>query len=128
MRRFVGIDLGDEPAPDKTTVCKFRHLMEKHGLANKWFKAANRHLHDHGLKLSQGTIVDATIPGAAPSTRNRAEARNPEMHHTKKGNQRQFGMKARIGVDELTSLVHRVVTTAANVADVTQAGRLLHDR
>ena len=128
MRRFVGIDLGREPAPDETTVCKFRHLLERHGLANKLFKAVNQHLHDHGLKLSQGTIVDATILGAASSTKNRAKARDPQMHQTKKGNQWYFGMKAHIGVDEATGLVHSVVTTAANVADVTQVGQLLHGR
>jgi transposase, IS5 family len=106
MRRFVGIDLAREPAPDETTVCKFRHLLEKHGLANKLFKAVNQHLHDHGLKLSQGTIVDATILGAASSTKKRAKARDPQMHQTKKGNQWYFGMKAHIGVDEATGLVH----------------------
>ncbi len=110
MRRFVGIDLGPEPAPDETTVCKFRHL------------------YDHGLKLSQGTIVDATILGAASSTKNRDKARDPEMHQTRKGNQWYFGMKAHIGVDEVTGLVHSAVTTATNVADVTQVGRLLHGR
>ena len=128
MRRFVGIDLGREPALDETTVCKFRHLLEKHGLADKLFKAVNRHLHDQGLKLSQGTIVDATILGAPSSTKNRDKVRDPEMHQTKKGQQWYFGMKAHIGVDERTGLVHSVVTTAANVADVTQVGQLLHGR
>jgi IS5 family transposase len=128
MRRFVGIDLGREPAPDETTVCKFRHLLEKHGLAKELFKAVNRHLQAHGLKLSQGTIVDATILGAPSSTKNRDKARDPEMHQTKKGNQWYFGMKAHIGVDERTGLVHSVVTTAANVGDVTQVGNLLHGK
>ena len=128
MRRFVGIDLGREPAPDETTVCKFRHLLEKHGLADKLFQAVNRHLHDQGLKLSQGTIVDATILAAPSSTKNRNKVRDPDMHQTKKGQQWYFGMKAHIGVDEATGLVHRVVTTAANVADVTQVGQLLHGR
>ena len=128
MRRFVGIDLGREPAPDETTVCKFRHLLERHGLAKELFKAVNRHLHVQGLTLSQGTIVDATILGAPSSTKNRDKARDPEMHQTKKGQQWYFGMKAHIGVDEATGLVHRVVTTAANVADVTQVDALLHGR
>ena len=128
MRRFVGIDLGREPAPDETTVCKFRHLLEKHGLAGELFQAVSRHLHDQGLKLSQGTIVDATILAAPSSTKNRNKARDPDMHQTKKGQQWYFGMKAHIGVDEATGLVHRVVTTAANVADVTQVGQLLHGR
>ena len=128
MRRFVGIDLGREPAPDETTVCKFRHLLEKHGLAERLFKAVKQHLHDHGLKLSQGTIVDATILAAPSSTKNRNKARDPQMRQTKKGNQWYFGMKAHIGVDEVTGLVHSVVTRAANVADVTQVGHLLHGR
>lgn len=128
MRRFVGIDLGRESAPDETTVCKFRHLLEKHGLAERVFKAVNKHLHDQGLKLSQGTIVDATILGAPASTKNRAKARDPEMHQTRKGNQWYFGMKAHIGVDERTGLVHSVTTTAANVADVTQVDTLLHGK
>jgi IS5 family transposase len=134
MRRFVGIDLGREPAPDETTVCKFRHLLEKHGLAAQLFKAVNQHLHDQGLKLSQGTIVDATILGAPSSTKNRVKARDPEMHQARKGNQWYFGMKAHmalghpVGVDERTGLVHRVTTTAANEADVTQVGKLLHGK
>ena len=128
MRRFVDIDLGCEPAPDETTVCKFRHLLEKHGLAEQLFKAVNQHLHDHGMTLSQGTIVDATILGAASSTKNRAKARDPDMHQTRKGNQWYFGMKAHIGVDQATGLVHSVVTTAANAADVTQVGKLLHGK
>lgn len=128
MRRFVGIDLGREPAPDETTVCKFRHLLEKHGLAEQLFKAVNQHLQAHGLKLSQGTIVDATILGAPSSTKNKDKARDPDMHQTKKGNQWYFGMKAHIGVDERTGLVHSVVATAANIADVTQVEKLLHGR
>ena len=128
MRRFVGIDLGQEGAPDETTVCKFRHLLEKHGLAARLFAAVSRHLEQHDLKLSQGTIVDATIIAAAPSTKNKGKARDPEMHQTKKGQQWYFGMKAHIGVDERTGLVHTVRSTAANVADVTQVGHLLHGR
>jgi IS5 family transposase len=93
--------------------------LPRDGLAEQLFKAVNQHLHDHGLKLSQGTIVDATILGAASSTKNKAKARDPQMHQTKKGNQWFFGLKAHIGVDEATGLVHSVVTTAANVADVT---------
>jgi IS5 family transposase len=128
MRRFVGIDLGQEGAPDETTVCKFRHLLEKHGLAEQLFAAVSRHLKEHGMKLSQGTIVDATIIAAAPSTKNKAKARDPEMHQTKKGQQWYFGMKAHIGVDECTGQVHSVVSTAANVADVTEVENLLHGK
>jgi IS5 family transposase len=128
MRRFVGIDLGREPVPDETTVCKFRHLLEKHSIAERLFQAVSGYLHDRGLKLSKGTIVDATILGAPSSTKNRDKARDPEMHQTKKGNQWYFGMKAHIGVDERTGLVHSVVTTAANEADVTQVDKLLHGK
>jgi transposase, IS5 family len=126
MRRFVGIDLGREAAPDETTVCKFRHLLEKHGLAEQLFAAVSAHLSEHGLRLSSGTMVDATIIAAAPSTKNQARSRDGQMHQTKKGNQWYFGMKAHIGVDEDTGLVHHVVSTAANVADVTQTAHLLH--
>ncbi|MFT3789518.1 MAG: IS5 family transposase [Rudaea sp.] len=128
MRRFVGIDLGREGAPDETTVCKFRHLLEKHGLAQKLFDAVSGHLKAHGMKLSQGTIVDATIIAAPSSTKNKAKARDPDMHQTKKGNQWYLGMKAHIGVDEETGLVHHVESTAANVGDVTQVGNLLHGK
>jgi IS5 family transposase len=128
MRRFVGIDLGREPVPDETTVCKFRHVLEKHGLAKELFKAVNRHLHDKGLKLSQGTIVDATILGAPPSTKNRDKAGDPEMHQSRKGQQWYFGMKAHIGVDEMTGWVHSVVTRVANVGDATQVGDLLQGK
>lgn len=128
MRRFVGIDLGQEGAPDETTVCKFRHLLEKHGLANQLFAAVGEHLKRHGMKLSQGTIVDATIIAAAPSTKNKDKARDPDMHQTRKGQQWYFGMKAHIGVDEGLGLVHTVVSTAANVADVTAVANLLHGK
>ena len=128
MRRFVGIDLGRESAPDETTVCKFRHLLERHGLADQLFATVGTHLTRHGFKLSQGTIVDATIIAAAPSTKNKAKARDPEMHQTKKGNQWFFGMKAHIGVDAESGLVHTVTGTAANVADVTEVPNLLHGK
>ena len=128
LRRFVGIDLGREGAPDETTVCKFRHLLERYGLAAKLFAAVSTHLQQHGMKLSPGTIVDATIIAAPSSTKNRDKARDPQMHQTRKGNQWYFGMKAHIGVDEATGLVHTVTTTAANVADVRQVGELLHGK
>ncbi len=125
MRRFVGIDLGREAAPDETTVLKFRHLLEQHGLAKQILTEVNGYLVKHGLKLSRGTLVDATLIAAAPSTKNQAKARDPEMHQTKKGNQWYFGMKAHIGVDVNTGLVHTVTTTAANVADVAEVPNLL---
>ena len=87
MRRFVGIDLGREPVPDETTICKFRHLLERHELGSALFGRVHEYLEQHGLKLCTGTIVDATIIHAPSSTKNAAEARDPEMHQTKKGNQ-----------------------------------------
>ena len=125
MRRFVGIDLGREGAPDESTVLQFRHLLERHGLAKQLLAEVNRYLAGHGMKLSRGTIVDATIIAAPPSTKNQDKARDPEMHQTKKGNQWYFGMKAHIGVDVNTGLVHTVTATAANVADVAQVPHLL---
>lgn len=119
-RRFVVIDLGHEPVPDETTICKFRHLLEQHALAAQLFAAVSGHLQAHAMKLAQGTIVDATIIAAPSSTKNRDKSRDPEMRQTKKGQQWYFGMKAHIGVDQATGLAHTVVTTAANVADVTQ--------
>ena len=126
IRRFVGIDLARETAPDSTTLVKFRRLLERHGLTQKIFETINAHLAAKGLLMREGTIVDATIISASPSTKNRDKARDPEMHQTKKGNQWYFGMKAHIGVDADSGLVHTVVGTAANVGDVTQAGNLLH--
>lgn len=93
MRAFVGIDLGREPAPDETTVCKFRHLLEAHGLGERLFAAIGEYLQDQGLKISTGTIVDATIINAPSSTKNRNKQRDPDLHQTKKGNQWYFGMK-----------------------------------
>jgi IS5 family transposase len=126
MRRFVGIDLGREPAPDETTVCRFRHLLETHDLGRRLFEAVHRHLEANGLKVSTGTIVDATIINAPSSTKNADKARDPDMHQTKKGNQWYFGMKAHIGIDSRTKLIHAVVATAANVADSAVLGDLLH--
>ena len=93
MRRFVGIDLGREPVPDETTVCRFRHLLEEHDLGRRLFDEVQRHLTTKGLKVATGTIVDATIINAPSSTKNADKARDPEMHQTKKGNQWYFGMK-----------------------------------
>lgn len=126
IRRFVGIDLGRESAPDATTLLTFRHLLEKHHLTESIFSAINAHLADKGLFLREGTIVDATLIAAPPSTKNKAGERDAEMHQTKKGNQWHFGMKAHIGVDAQSGLVHTLVGTAANVHDVTQAQALLH--
>lgn len=126
IRRFVGIDLARESAPDATTLLKFRRLLEEHGLTRTLFETINAHLADKGLMMREGTIVDASIIAAPPSTKNRTNARDPEMHQTRKGKQWYFGMKAHIGTDAESGLVHTIVGTAANVADVTQANELLH--
>ena len=126
MRRFVGIDLGREPAPDETTVCKFRHLLEAHNLGDQLFVLINEYLQENGLKVSTGTIVDATIIDAPSSTKNKDKARDPEMHQTKKGNQWYFGMKGHIGVDSQSKLIHSVAATAANAHDSQLLGDLLH--
>jgi transposase, IS5 family len=126
MRRFVGIDLGREPVPDETTMCRFRHLLEGHDLGRRLFEAVQRHLAEKGLKVATGTIVDATIISAPSSTKNAAKARDPEMHQTKKGNQWYFGMKAHFGVDSRSKLIHSVAATPANVADGTVLPELLH--
>src|SRR6478672_7526761 len=102
MRQFVGIDLGHEPAPDETTVCKFRHLLEEHRLGEKILGTVNLHLQARGVRITTGTIVDATILHAPTSTKNREQQRDPEMHQTQKGNQWFFGMKAHVGVDSKT--------------------------
>jgi len=126
IRRFVGIDLARESAPDATTLLRFRRLLEAHDLARGIFEAINAHLAAKGLMLKEGTIVDATIIAAPSSTKNESGERDPEMHQAKKGNAWHFGMKAHIGVDAESGLTHTVVTTAANVNDVTQAHALLH--
>ena len=126
MRRFVGIDLGREPAPDETTVCKFRHLLEQHDIGRRLFEQVHVHLERQGIKVSKGTIVDATIINAPSSTKNATGERDPDMHQTKKGNQWYFGMKAHIGVDSKQKVIHAVVATAANVADATILPDLLH--
>jgi IS5 family transposase len=126
MRRFAGIDLGNAPVPDETTICKFRHLLERHDLGRKLFEEVNAHLGESGVKIAGGTIVDATIIAAPSSTKNKTKERDPEMRQTKKGNQWYFGMKAHIGVDSASKIVHTLVTTAANVHDSTVLGDLLH--
>ena len=129
VRRFVGLRLSG-PLPDETTILNFRHLLEKQKLGQGLLDEINAHLESQGLKLREGTIVDATIIEAliqAPaSTKNRAGERDTEMHQTKKGNQWHFGMKAHIGVDADTGIVHSMSTTAANAHDVTEAYNLLH--
>lgn len=126
MQAFAGIDLGEAPVPDETTICKFRHLLERNDLGRKLFRKVNQHLHHCGFKVSTGTIVDATIISAPSSTKNEDEERDPQMHQTKKGNQWYFGMKAHIGTDRKTKLIHSVAVTPANVHDSQMIDRLLH--
>src|SRR3984885_16062057 len=126
LRSFAGIDLSCEQVPEATTLLKFRHLLEEHDLTKAILNAVCEHLGERQLLMKEGTIVDATIIEAPTSTKNRSKERDPEMHQTKKGNEWHFGMKAHIGVDAESGLVHTVIGTAANVNDVTQAGALLH--
>jgi IS5 family transposase len=107
-------------------VCKFRHLLEEHGLGKKIFEAVGAHLQRKGMKVSSGTIVDATIIAAPSSTKNAEGRRDPEMHQTKKGNDWHFGMKAHVGVHRKTKLIHSVAATPANTADGNMIEQLLH--
>ena len=125
VRRFVGLKLSG-PLPDETTILNFRHLLENHKLGQGLLDEINAHLEPQGLKLREGTIVDATITLAPSSTRNRAGERDPEMRQTRKGNQWHFGMKAHTGVDADTGIIHSMSAAAANAHDVTQAHYLLH--
>ncbi|MCF8811550.1 IS5 family transposase [Xanthomonas campestris pv. campestris] len=127
LRRFAQLG-GLDNVPDETMILNFRRLLETHGLAARMLEAVNAHLARKGQSLRSGTIVDATLIAAPSSTKNADHARDPEMHQTKKGNQWYFGMKAHIGVDEFSGLVHHVHCTAANVADVTVTHALLHGK
>jgi transposase, IS5 family len=127
MRVFIGGDLAIESVPDATTLLRFRHLLEKHALTQRIFEEINAHLAEKGLFMREGSIVDATIVAAAPSTKNKAKQRDPEMKQTRKGKQYYFGMKAHIGVDAVTGLTHSVAATSANVTDVTMTSHLVRD-
>lgn len=126
LRQFMGIDLSRDSVPDATTLMGFRHLLEANDLPQALLVEVNAMLIERGLLMSKGTLVDATLIAAPSSTKNRARTRDPEMHQTKKGNQWHFGLKAHIGVDKESGLVHTLVTTAANVADISQTAALLH--
>jgi transposase, IS5 family len=126
LRGFARLDLAAEGVPDATTLLNFRRLLETHDLCKGLFTAINADLTARGLLLREGTLVDATLIAAPPSTKNKEKKRDPEMHQTKKGNQWYFGMKAHIGADRDSKLVHTVVVTAANVADITKTAELLH--
>jgi IS5 family transposase len=126
MRAFAGVDLGEAPVPDETTICKFRHLLEEHKVGPAILREVNQFLASRKVKITTGTIVDATIIHAPSSTKNDTGKRDPEMHQTKKGNEWYFGMKAHIGVDSKVRLVHSVVATPANVHDSRVLSSLLH--
>ena len=123
---FARLDAGITRLPDESTIPRFRHLLEQHNLSVQLLAAINATLSAKGLMLKVGTVVDATLIAAPSSTKNSLGARDPETHQTKKGNQWHFGMKAHIGVDADSGLVHSVIGTAANVHDVTQGHGLLH--
>ncbi|EMO9597955.1 IS5 family transposase [Pseudomonas aeruginosa] len=126
LRQFAGLSL--ERIPDETTILNFRRLLERHALAAGILALINGYLGDRGLSQRQGSIVDATLIHAPRSTKNQDGKRDPEMHQTKKGNQYYFGAKAHIGTDDESGLVHSVMVTAANVADITQVDQLLHGK
>ena len=126
FREFCRIDLGQERVPDATTLMNFRHLLEAHQLGAALFAKVGELLMANGMRLSGGTIVDATLIAAPPSTKNQDKARDPEMHQTKKGKDWHFGMKVHIGADSKTGLVHSASVTAANVHDSHEVPNLLH--
>jgi IS5 family transposase len=126
LRGFAGIELNRDAVPDATTVLHFRHWLEEHKLTERLFAEVSALLAERGLLMRQGTIVDATIIAAPSSTKNKQKSRDPEMHQTKKGNQWYFGMKAHIGVDIASGVVHSLAGTAANEADINQMGQVLH--
>lgn len=125
MRMFAGIELGQDCIPDETTILNFRRFLEEHRLTEKFFDRINRILEDKGLLMKSGTIVDATIIHAAPSTKNELKQRDPEMKQTRKGNQWYFGMKAHVGTS-LRGVIHSLTTTSANVHDSVEFENLLH--
>jgi IS5 family transposase len=126
LRHFAGVDLGVAAAPDETTILRFRHLLEQHDLCGQMLDTVNLYLATKGIRITTGTIVDATIIHAPSSTKNSTGERDPEMHQTKKGKQWYFGAKAHIGVDSKETVVHSVITSAASVADKHMLPDLLH--
>ncbi|MDP3785625.1 MAG: IS5 family transposase, partial [Undibacterium sp.] len=126
LRNFMDIDLCKQSVPDATTLMGFRHLLEANDLSQAMLIEVNAMLIERGLLMRKGTLVDATLIAAPSSTKNERHGRDPEMHQTKKGNQWYFGLKAHIGVDKESGLVHTLVTTSANVSDISQTPVLLH--
>lgn len=127
MRRFAGVELGEDRVPDESTILRFRHLLEEHDLTRAIFEETGALLEERGLILKQGTIVDATIISAPSSTKNQTQSRDPEMRQTRKGNQWYFGMKVHVGTDK-RGVVHSLVTTDAAEADINQLPNLLHGK
>lgn len=127
MRRFAGIELGETPVPDETTILNFRRLLEQHQLTTTFMNTINDGLEQEGLLQKGGTMVDATLIHAAPSTKNRDKSRDPDMHQARKGNQWFFGMKIHVGADVDSGVAHTVSVTPANVADVTELPNLLRE-
>ena len=128
LRNFVGIDLGADAVPDATTLLNFRHLLEAHSLTNAIFEEVNAMLRERKIQMREGTMVDATIIPAAPSTKNQSGKRDPDMHQTRKGNQWYFGMKAHTGTDVESGTVHTLHSSAANVSDIAAASEVLHGK
>jgi len=126
FQRFLDIDLMQEKVPDETTILGFRHFMEENGLQEEIFEYTKELLIEKGLMMKEGTIVDATIILAPSSTKNKDKKRDPEMSSTKKNDQWYFGMKAHIGVDAKSGLVHTVVTSTAKVSDIQKMDELIH--
>jgi len=126
LRRFAGLDAFKDVMPDESTILRFRHLLDKHDLAVAIFAEVNAVLSEKGLSMKRGTVVDATLIAAPSSTKNEDKKRDPEMTQTKKGNQWHFGMKAHIGVDAESGLIHTVACTTAKVADITMMESCLH--
>jgi len=127
MRKFAHLGGLDNPTPDETTILNFRHLLERHSLCSEVFDLFNQHLISAGLRISRGTIIDATIIEAPCSIKNAKKERDPEAKHAKKGNQYHFGIKAHVGVDADSGIVHSVAVTGANVADISMADDLIRD-
>lgn len=126
LRGFAGLDAGLESLPDETTILNFRHLLERHGLSKRLFAEVTSLLTERGLLLREGTTVDASLIAAPSSTKNRDGKRDSQMSQTRKGNQWYFGMKAHIGVDDQSGLVHTVTGTTARDSDMSQFAQLLH--
>ena len=127
MRQFAGLDLGRDAIPDETTILNFRHLLERHDLTKAVFAAVAEHLQERGAMLRGGTIMDATLIAASPSTKNEEGKRDPEMSQSKKGNQWYFAMKAHIGVDARSGLVHTAGVTSGKVHDAKVMDNLIRE-